>query len=378
MLRGAGGQAFVAGTDIGQFPAFEGAADGLAYERDGDRRIGRLEAVRKPVIAQIQGFAVGAGLRIAAACDLRIATPDARFGAPIARTLGNCLSADAYARLVDLVGPSRVTALLFTARLLGAQERPGGRPRPRDRGAGGHRRARPGPRRGGGRARPHHAPGHQGSDSPPPGGTPRAGHRRPDRRDVRQRGLSRRRPRVPGQAHTSMERPMTTPTSAHTTPPPHETYATRFGLRPVALGRRGMVASANPLATLAGLRMLARGGNAVDALVATAAAIGVAEPYMSGLAGCGVLVLTRPGHRPRVLNFLGRAPSGVSRERLHGANHTSGPSSVAVPGNLAGWAPRPGRSRHAVARATCWSRRSSWPRPARRSRASTARCSTST
>ena len=122
MLRGAGGQAFVAGTDIGQFQAFAGAEDGLAYERDGDRRIGRLAAVRKPVIAAIQGFAVGAGLRIAAACDLRIATPDARFGAPIARTLGNCLSAEAYAGLVDLLGPSRVTALLFTARLLGAQE----------------------------------------------------------------------------------------------------------------------------------------------------------------------------------------------------------------------------------------------------------------
>jgi gamma-glutamyltranspeptidase / glutathione hydrolase len=128
---------------------------------------------------------------------------------------------------------------------------------------------------------------------------------------------------------------MTTPQTAST---PHETYATRFGLRPVALGRRGMVATANPLATLAGLKVLARGGNAVDALVAAAAAIGVAEPYMSGLAGCGVLVLTRPGHRPRVLNFLGRAPSGTSREQMHGANHTSGPLSVAVPGNLAGWA----------------------------------------
>lgn len=122
VLRGAGGRAFVSGTDIGQFPAFSGAADGLAYERDGDRRIGRLEAVRKPVIAQIQGFAVGAGLRIAAACDLRIATPDARFGAPIARTLGNCLSAAAYARLVDLLGPSQVMGLLATARLLGAEE----------------------------------------------------------------------------------------------------------------------------------------------------------------------------------------------------------------------------------------------------------------
>ena len=122
VLRGAGGQAFVSGTDIGQFPAFTGAADGLAYERDGDRRIGRLEAVRKPVIAQIQGVAVGAGLRIAAASDLRVATPDARFGAPIARTLGNCLSADAYARLVDLLGPSRVMGLILTARLLGAPD----------------------------------------------------------------------------------------------------------------------------------------------------------------------------------------------------------------------------------------------------------------
>jgi enoyl-CoA hydratase len=122
VLRGAGGQAFVAGTDIGQFQAFSGAADGIAYERDGDRRIGRLEEVRKPVIAAIQGFAVGAGLRIAAACDLRVATHDARFGAPIARTLGNCLSAEAYARLIDLLGPSRVMALLFTAKLASAQE----------------------------------------------------------------------------------------------------------------------------------------------------------------------------------------------------------------------------------------------------------------
>src|SRR5262245_40312020 len=122
VLRGAGGRAFVAGTDIGQFPAFSEASDGIAYERDSDRRIGRLEAVRKPVIAAIQGVAVGGGLRIAAACDLRIATPDARFGAPIARTLGNCLSAEAYARLVDLFGPSRVIGLLFTAKLIGAQD----------------------------------------------------------------------------------------------------------------------------------------------------------------------------------------------------------------------------------------------------------------
>jgi len=122
VLRGAGGKAFVAGTDISQFQVFERAEDGIAYERDGDRRIARLEAVRKPVIAQVEGFAVGGGFRIATACDIRVATPDARFGAPIARTLGNCLSMAAYARLVDVFGPSRVTELLFTARLLGAEE----------------------------------------------------------------------------------------------------------------------------------------------------------------------------------------------------------------------------------------------------------------
>src|SRR5262249_1086843 len=152
------------------------------------------------------------------------------------------------------------------------------------------------------------------SDPPHPGSQARSGYRGPHHRDVRKRGLSRRRPRVPGEAHPRVERSlsMTAPQSA---PTPHETYATRFGLRPVAYGRRGMVATRNPLATLAGLKLPARGGNAVDALVAAAAAVGVAEPYMSGLAGCGVLVLTRPGHRPKVLNFLGRAPSGTSRER---------------------------------------------------------------
>ncbi|MBI1736834.1 MAG: enoyl-CoA hydratase/isomerase family protein [Candidatus Rokubacteria bacterium] len=122
VLRGAGGKAFVAGTDIGQFKVFQSADDGIRYEQDGDRRIDRLERVTKPVIAQIQGVAVGGGFAIATACDLRIATPDARFGAPIARTLGNCLSMEAYSRYVDVLGPSRLKELIFTARLLGAEE----------------------------------------------------------------------------------------------------------------------------------------------------------------------------------------------------------------------------------------------------------------
>jgi enoyl-CoA hydratase/carnithine racemase len=122
VLKGAGGKAFVAGTDIGQFSTFESGEDGLRYERENNERAGRISRVRKPVIAQINGFAVGGGLGIAAGADIRIATPDARFGAPIARTLGNCLSMRAYATFMDLLGPSRFKEMMFTARLLSAEE----------------------------------------------------------------------------------------------------------------------------------------------------------------------------------------------------------------------------------------------------------------
>ncbi len=122
VLKGAGGKAFVAGTDIGQFTKFTRGEDGLRYERENEQRAGRIARVTKPVIAQIQGFAVGGGLGIAAGADLRIATPDARFGAPIAKTLGNCLSMQWYARYMDLFGPSRLKELIFTARLLSAEE----------------------------------------------------------------------------------------------------------------------------------------------------------------------------------------------------------------------------------------------------------------
>ena len=122
VLKGAGGKAFVAGTDISQFSSFESGDDGLRYEREGEQRTGRIARVKKPVIAQIQGYAVGGGLGIAAGADLRVATPDSKFGAPIARTLGNCLSMQAYARYLDLFGPSRLKEMIFTARLLSADE----------------------------------------------------------------------------------------------------------------------------------------------------------------------------------------------------------------------------------------------------------------
>jgi enoyl-CoA hydratase len=121
VLRGAG-DAFVAGTDISQFTSFATGDDGIAYERRMEQVIERLERVAVPTIAQVHGVAAGGGCLIALACDLRVCSPAARFGVPIARTLGNCLSAANCARLVDLIGPARTKELLFTGRLLDATE----------------------------------------------------------------------------------------------------------------------------------------------------------------------------------------------------------------------------------------------------------------
>ncbi|MEV2268550.1 enoyl-CoA hydratase/isomerase family protein [Nonomuraea africana] len=121
-LSGAGGRAFVAGTDISQFTAFSGGEDGIAYERRVQRIIDRLERVRVPTLAVVDGYCVGGGLVVAAACDLRIATPEARFGAPIAKTLGNCLSMNTYSLLVHHLGPGRTLDMLLRARLFSGAE----------------------------------------------------------------------------------------------------------------------------------------------------------------------------------------------------------------------------------------------------------------
>lgn len=122
VLRGAGEKAFVAGTDITQFRHFQGAQDGLAYEERMDRVLDRLERVKVPTVAAIAGYAVGGGLAIAAACDLRICTPGSAFGVPIARTLGNCLSMATYARLAALIGQAATVHLIFTASFLTAEQ----------------------------------------------------------------------------------------------------------------------------------------------------------------------------------------------------------------------------------------------------------------
>jgi enoyl-CoA hydratase len=121
-LRGAGGEAFVAGTDIEQFKAFKDGRDGVVYERRIDEGVARLEALPMPTVAVIEGWAVGGGLALATACDIRIATPSARLGVPIAKTLGNCLSAANLARLVAAFGRPRVQRMLIGAEILTAEE----------------------------------------------------------------------------------------------------------------------------------------------------------------------------------------------------------------------------------------------------------------
>ena len=122
ILTGAGDKAFAAGTDINQFRAFKTPQDAIDYETRIDRILGALEQCQVPTIAAINGACAGGGAGIAACCDLRIGTSTAKFGFPIARTLGNCLSMSSLGRLSALIGAARLKEIIFTARLIEAEE----------------------------------------------------------------------------------------------------------------------------------------------------------------------------------------------------------------------------------------------------------------
>jgi enoyl-CoA hydratase/carnithine racemase len=121
IIRGSGG-AFAAGTDISQFKEFADGAAGVAYERRLDGVIDRIERLPMVTIAEVDGVAAGGGCAIALACDLRICSERASFGVPVSRTLGNCLSMNNTARLVDMLGPALARDLLLTGRLVDAHE----------------------------------------------------------------------------------------------------------------------------------------------------------------------------------------------------------------------------------------------------------------
>lgn len=122
VISGAGGKAFAAGTDMTQFRAFETPQDALDYEHQIDAVLEAVERCPVPTIAAVHGACTGGGASIAAACDIRIASSSLKFGLPIGRTLGNCLAAGNLARLTELIGAGRVREIIFTARLIEADE----------------------------------------------------------------------------------------------------------------------------------------------------------------------------------------------------------------------------------------------------------------
>lgn len=122
VISGAGGKAFAAGTDMTQFRAFQTEQDALDYESQIDAVLEAVERCPIPTIAAIHGACTGGGASIAAACDIRISSARLKFGFPIARTLGNCLAAGNLARLTELMGAGRVREVIFSARLVEAEE----------------------------------------------------------------------------------------------------------------------------------------------------------------------------------------------------------------------------------------------------------------
>lgn len=117
ILRGAGDKAFVSGSDIEQFIDLK---KDEAYEIAVDAIFHSLQHLPFPTIALIEGLAVGSGLLIATACDFRISTPDARFGIPVAKTLGNCLSPSNLSWISAHLGVPTVKRMLLTAELVNA------------------------------------------------------------------------------------------------------------------------------------------------------------------------------------------------------------------------------------------------------------------
>ncbi|MDI6769856.1 MAG: gamma-glutamyltransferase family protein [Anaerolineales bacterium] len=121
--------------------------------------------------------------------------------------------------------------------------------------------------------------------------------------------------------------------------PFHANFALR---RSPVMGRGGMVATSQPLAVAAGLEILAQGGNAADAAVATAAALNVAEPTSTGIGGdCFALFYDAKTGQITALNGSGRAPSALTLERLRKEGMTEippyHPFTITVPGACAGW-----------------------------------------
>ena len=122
IFAGVDSSAFASGTDISLLQGIKDGKSGIEYEERIERVVGMVERCRVPTIAAIAGACTGGGAALVTACDLRIGAKNMRFGYPMAKTLGNCLSLPNSARLIFLIGPGRFKELLLTARLMGAEE----------------------------------------------------------------------------------------------------------------------------------------------------------------------------------------------------------------------------------------------------------------
>jgi enoyl-CoA hydratase/carnithine racemase len=122
VFRGTGGKAFISGTDISSFADFSGGQDGLDYENEIDVFMGSIDKIPAITIAVVEGWAVGGGINISSACDFRIATPNAKFGSPIGRTIGNCLSASSVARVGGATGVQIAKRMVLLGEFITAQE----------------------------------------------------------------------------------------------------------------------------------------------------------------------------------------------------------------------------------------------------------------
>ena len=121
-FRGTGGKAFISGTDISSFADFTSGEQGVDYEREIDVFMGAVDRIPATTIAIVDGWAVGGGINISCACDFRVATPNAKFGSPIGRTIGNCLSASSTARVGAAVGVQIAKRMVLLGEMITAQE----------------------------------------------------------------------------------------------------------------------------------------------------------------------------------------------------------------------------------------------------------------
>ena len=120
IITGSGQKAFSAGADI-EYMSKIGPTEAEKYALRGHDVLNKIEKIEKPVIAAINGYALGGGCELALSCDIRFASPNAQLGQPEV-TLGICPGWGGTQRLLRIIGPARAKDLIFSGRRISAEE----------------------------------------------------------------------------------------------------------------------------------------------------------------------------------------------------------------------------------------------------------------